>query len=109
MQPNLREWLRPYGGSKGSLVPEGYKGSLDRVRKASGLLKWPKNGLRHSFASYRLAATHDAPRVAVELGHTNVAMLYANYRELVMPEEADRYWKISPAVDAEKFVAFTGA
>jgi integrase len=106
IQPNLAAWLRPYSGMKGSVVPEGARGKLDRVREAAGLLKWPNNGLRHSFASYRLAATHDAPRVAVELGHTSPQMLYSTYRELVLPEEAERYWKINPTVDAENVVAF---
>ena len=69
---------------------------MERVRKASGLARWPINGLRHSFASYRLAAIHDAPRVASELGHTSPAMLYSTYRELVLPEDAERYWKIAP-------------
>jgi integrase len=109
IQPNLAAWLRPYRGMKGSVVPEGARGKLDRVREAAGLLKWPNNGLRYSFASYRLAAIHDAPRVSAELGHTSPQMLYGTYRELVLPEEAERYWKISPAVEAGKVVAFAGA
>jgi hypothetical protein len=44
-------------------------------------MRWPNNGLRHSFASYRLAAIHDAPRVASEIGHTGRQMLYSTYRE----------------------------
>jgi hypothetical protein len=32
-------------------------------------------------------------------------MLYANYRELVLPEEAERYWKIAPAAEVENVVA----
>src|SRR4030095_4334473 len=50
IQPNLAAWLRPYSGMKGTVVPEGARGKLDRVREAAGLLKWPNNGLRHSFA-----------------------------------------------------------
>jgi hypothetical protein len=26
-------------------------------------------------------------------------MLYSTYRELVLPEEAERYWKIEPAAE----------
>jgi hypothetical protein len=33
-------------------------------------------------------------------------MLYSTYRELVLPEEAERYWKIAPAVEARNVVAF---
>jgi integrase len=107
IQPNLAAWLRPYSGMKDRVVLIGARSKLDRVRTAAGLARWPKNGLRHSFASYRLAAIHDAPRVASELGHTNPQMLYGTYRELVLPQEAERYWKIAPAEEAEKVVAFS--
>ncbi len=100
MQPNLREWLRPYAGMTGAVVPVNARKKLDAIRNAAGLRRWPKNGLRHSFASYRLAATHDAPRVASELGHTSPHMLYSTYRELVLPEEAERYWNIAPVASA---------
>jgi integrase len=107
MQPNLREWLRPYAEMTGAVVPANWRKKLDLVRKAATLARWPQNGLRHSFASYRLAATHDAPRVASELGHTSPKMLYSTYRELVLPEEAERYWKIIPEVKAENVVSFS--
>ncbi len=106
IQPNLAAWLRPYSGMTGRVVPLGYRRSLARVRKEAGLARWPKNGLRHSFASYRLAAIHDAPRVASELGHTSPTMLYSTYREVVQPEEAERYWKIAPVSETANVVAF---
>ena len=109
IQLNLAGWLRPYRGMKGPLVPVGARDKLDRVRKEAGLARWPKNGLRHSFASYRLAAIGDAPRVAHELGHTSPQMLYSTYREVVTPEEAERYWKIAPAAEAKNLVPFATA
>jgi integrase len=107
IQPNLTEWLKPYSGKTGHVVPDAARGKLERVRKAAGLTTWPLNGLRHSFASYRLAAIHDAPRVASELGHTSPQMLYSTYRELVLPEEAERYWQVTPALETANVVAFT--
>jgi Site-specific recombinase XerD len=107
IQPNLAEWLRPYAALKGSVVPEGARGKLDRVCKAAGLSRWPNNGLRHSYASYRLAAIHDAPRVASELGHTSPQMLYSTYRELVLPEEAERYWKLIPDGKTNNLLSFS--
>jgi integrase len=107
MQSNLREWLQPYAGMTGPVVPMNSRKKLDLVRKAAKLARWPNNGLRHSFASYRLAATHDAPRVASELGHTSPQMLYSTYRELVLPEETERYWKLVPDVKPENIVAFS--
>ena len=109
IQPNLAAWLRPYSGIKGRLVPVGARRKLEHVRKAAELAHWPTNGLRHSFASYRLAATHDAPRVAAELGHTSPQMLYSTYRELVMPEEAQRYWQIVPATGADNVIPLEAA
>jgi hypothetical protein len=35
-------------------------------------------------------------------------MLYGVYRELVLPEEAERYWKIEPAKESGNVVAFAG-
>jgi integrase len=104
MQPNLAAWLRPYSGMTGPLVPFGARRKLDRVRDAAGFARWPKNGLRHSFASYRLAATNDAAKVAAELGHSTSQMLYSTYRELVLPEEAEDYWSIKPIADANNVI-----
>jgi integrase len=109
IQANLAAWLCTYSGLVGQVVPDRARGKLDRVREAAHLTRWPKNGLRHSFASYRLAAIHDAPRVASELGHTTPQLLYSTYRELVRPEEAERYWQIMPAAAAENLVAFVSA
>jgi hypothetical protein len=36
-------------------------------------------------------------------------MLYSTYRELVLPKEAERYWQIAPAAEAENLVAFVSA
>jgi integrase len=106
IQPNLAECLSPYSENSGGVVPANARKKLDAVRRAAGLKRWSKNGLRHSFASYRLAATNDAATVAVELGHSTSQMLYSTYRELVMPEEAERYWQIVPANREEKMIVF---
>src|SRR6516165_6949975 len=58
IQPNLAAWLRPYAGMMGDVVPVAARGKIERLRKVTGLARWPKNGLRHSFSSYRLAAIH---------------------------------------------------
>jgi integrase len=106
IQPNLSAWLRPYSSRQGCVAPSGNRKKLDRVRTAARLAKWPRNGLRHSYASYRLAAIHDAPRVASELGHTSPAMLYNTYREVVRPDEAELFWQITPATEAVNVVEF---
>jgi integrase len=110
IQPNLAAWLAPYAAFTGSVVPVNARKKLDAVRQEARLKHWSKNGLRHSFASYRYAATNDAAAVAAELGHSTTEMLFNTYRELVLPEEAERYWKIGPESGmAENVVAFTAS
>ncbi|MBA2434824.1 MAG: tyrosine-type recombinase/integrase [Chthoniobacterales bacterium] len=106
IQPNLAAWLSPYAALSGTVVPNNSRKKVDYVWHTAALTRWPLNGLRHSFASYRLAATNDAAAVASELGHTSTKMLYSNYRELVFPEEAERYWSIKPSTRAENIVSF---
>src|SRR5262249_39078441 len=105
VQPNLAAWLRPYSGKTGPVLPSGYRTAIERVRKVAGLSEWPHNSLRHSFASYRLADTNNAPLVASELGHTSPVMLFNTYRAIVTPDEATKYWQIEPQED-EKVVPF---
>ncbi len=57
--------------------------------------QWVKNGLRHSFCSYRMALIRDAARVALEAGNSP-SMLFRNYRELVTPEQAEHWFGIVP-------------
>jgi hypothetical protein len=61
--------------------------------RSDAYLRWPRNVARHSWVSYRLAASSSAAETAMEAGHSEV-MLFRNYRELVGPEEAARFWGI---------------
>jgi integrase len=61
--------------------------------------------LRHSYASYHLAAFKDAPALSLELGHVRPQTVFIHYRELVRPSEAERFWKIAPLIDAEQKLA----
>lgn len=54
-----------------------------------------RNGLRHSFVSYRLAAGVPLDQVAMEAGNSP-AMIFRHYRELVTPETARAFWSIRP-------------
>ncbi len=94
--PNLAEWLRPYRHSTGKL----FGGKADKQARAFGkdvlkLKRWPQNALRDSFASYRLTATADAARTALELGNSP-AKLFSNYRELADEHDAVAWFAIAP-------------
>jgi integrase len=105
---NLAEFLRPYARhSSGRIYPYShrwYQFNVEQARKAAELSKWPTNGLRHSFASYHLAKHNDAPKLALEMGHTTPRTIFDNYREVVTPEEAERYWNIRPKLEASNVV-----
>jgi integrase len=59
-------------------------------------MPWPKNCLRHSFASYHLAMHESADKTALQMGHRSTTMLFEHYRELVTKEDAERFWGILP-------------
>lgn len=94
--PNLKRWLESHRRVEGQLVPPNLRKLSEAAQKKAGIRDWPVNGLRHSFASYHLAHFQDAPALALQMGHTTTAMLFSHYREVVTPEDAERYWHIRP-------------
>ena len=94
---NLRAWLEPHAQRSGPvrLTEMRHKDRFDLARKAAGIA-WPANACRHSFASYHLALHQDAAKTALQLGHTNTAVLFQHYRELARPEDAEAYFAITP-------------
>jgi integrase len=97
VQPNLREWLFPLRKHKGNVTPtNGFREAFEQARKSAQITKWPENALRHSFASYHLAAFKNAAATALDLGHHDSRVTFAHYRELVRPKDAERYWNLKP-------------
>jgi integrase len=76
----------------GWLVEEANK---KRAAAGEAPLVWKRNGLRHSFVSYRLALVQDVAKVALEAGNSP-AMVFRNYRQLVTPDEARQWFDINP-------------
>jgi integrase len=60
-----------------------------------GKFEWKRNGLRHSFISYRLAAIKNAAQVALEAGNSPT-MIFKHYRQLVTDAEATKWFSILP-------------
>jgi hypothetical protein len=92
---NLKLWLLPYKQESGLICLHTAPQTTAR-QKAKGI-KWAKNGLRHSFISYRLAILHDTARVALEAGNSP-EVIFGHYRELVTPEAAQTWFDIRPTV-----------
>jgi integrase len=95
--PNLRAWLEPHVRLAGPvrLTEMRHKDRFDLARTSAGI-KWPSNACRHSFATYHLALHEDASKTALQLGHTNNAVLFQHYRELAHVEDAKVYFDITP-------------
>jgi len=121
--PALADWLRDHPNRKGPIVtgfsyPSGWNRAVTRevrrfnaeAKKVSGpQIPRINNGLRHSFASYRLAIVKSAPQVALEMG-TSVKKLMSNYRDLVTAADARRWFAVKPQqAKGRKVVPFKSA
>ena len=97
---NLDAWLKEAKTRTGTVTPPGkVHEKITPLAESVGIKPWPHDALRHSFASYHLAKHKDAARTALELGHNSQTLLFRNYRELVKPAQAEKYWKIVPTED----------
>ena len=96
-------------GMTGAVVPVNARKKLDAFARS---LDW-RSGRRTACATALRAIVWQRlttlQRVAAELGHTTRKMLYSTYRELVLPEEAQRYWQIVPATGADNVIAWEAA
>lgn len=101
---NLAAWIRPLAAVSGPVAPSGLRKRFDEVKRRAGLAVWPQNAMRHSFGSYRLAQCHDAARVSLEMGNS-AQMVFAHYRELVKPKDAESFWKLAPLTAPGNIVA----
>lgn len=106
----LKAWLAPLARAEGKLAPaKSYDWRLAQKAKAAGIADWPKNALRHSFASYHFAAFKNAPLTASMLGHHGSTQTFEKrYKKRVTPSDAVAYWKLAP-VKTRKVVPMVAA
>ena len=97
LSDNLVQWLYPRSSKTGALFtghPTRFLGKVTKVASVCAFA-WIQNGLRHSFASYRLAVCKSAAEVALEMGNSP-RIVFEHYRELVTSADAASWWKITP-------------
>ena len=91
--------------SDGQLIPDDSEhkseGQLTRwlreIRTEAGLIDWPNNALRHSFASHAAAMHDDFSKVAAWLGHArDPRLLVARYRHAVAKDAGEAWFKVLP-------------
>ena len=92
---NLRAWLEPIASTSGRVAPyRDVATALCHFCKKIGTV-WKRNALRHSYISNRLALVPDTARVALECGNSP-NIIFQHYRELVVPVQAQAWFKIMP-------------
>ncbi|MGI6099782.1 MAG: tyrosine-type recombinase/integrase [Lentisphaerae bacterium] len=98
MPDNLVEWLTPHVRESGpvSLPLITYRRERAKVMEAAGCT-FLKDGFRHSFGTYHLAAFENPVKTALIMGHrANQDLVFTNYRKLVTREEGQAFWQIRP-------------
>jgi integrase len=100
---NLAQWLAPFARESGKVI--GFvtwwlqiKKTIEAInskRSPENKFEWKRNGLRHSFCSYRLAAIKNAAQVALEAGNSP-QMIFRHYRQVVPGAEAAKWFSIVP-------------
>jgi integrase len=99
---NLRAWLEPRRKERGLVVADSDGHFALRVSQAAAKaeVEWKQNALRHSFISYRVAQTQNVAQVSLEAGNTP-QIVFSNYRELVRPVEAEKWFGIVPQATSQ--------
>lgn len=97
-----QDFLKPWRKSKGRVTParDVYKPRLAWMEGCG--VKWKNDGLRHSFASYRLAIRQNMAELTLEMGNS-AAMVHRHYLDLKHRPEAIAYFAIR-AKDCAKCV-----
>ncbi len=92
---NLVPWLTPHAHNAGRIF---FSRRQFRALRAQAGIKWDRDIMRHTFASYHIAMHKSAATTADQLGHSgNTDVLHNHYRNLVKPADAKAFWAIKPA------------
>jgi|GEM_PF-1012692 len=99
---NIWSWLKD-APKTGPVFPFRYieiSRTAKRLSGYGGARKWPSDGLRHTFATYHVAAFQNPGHTALLMGHRgSTQMLYRNYRGLTTKAEGDRFFGLLPFYD----------
>jgi integrase len=91
---NLAAWLTPLPRNGRVIQSSEFIKECTALARALGI-EWPRNVLRHSFITYRIAKVKSADQVALEAGNSP-SIIFKHYRELATEEQADHWFGILP-------------
>ena len=101
---NLAKWLWALARKSGPIWPHGQTwrerarsiaAAQNATAEAAGLLPRRHNSLRHSLCTFRVAATQDVPRTALEAGNS-AATIFSHYRALATAAEGKAWFALEP-------------
>jgi integrase len=95
MTENLMAWLLPLRRKSGPVCPFSNLAIVfQRTAKRAGIV-WKRNGLRHSFISYRVAMLKNVAQTAYEAGNSPV-MVHRHYLKHVSEAMGQKWFSIVP-------------
>jgi integrase len=92
---NLVRWLQPYVKTAGPVCPYTNLANVYAHLATRAKLEWKRNGLRHSWISYRVASIKNVAQTAFEAGNSP-QMIYRHYLKVVTESVAKAWFAISP-------------
>ena len=102
----LVAFLTPYAKRRGPVVdmetPE-FRKRWEDCREDAGVVPWPHDVMRHTFATYHLAAFNDIGKLSLQMGNSP-QVIHSAYKGLVSKADAERFWALRPDTDAAKKV-----
>jgi len=110
IEPTLKEWLNYIQPPRlGPVTPK--RNHIKRrraIERAAGIVPWPQDGMRHSYASYWMTIHRDEDQCRDNMGHRTKEQLFTHYRQHTTEEEARAFWDIKPAILEVINIANTG-
>ena len=107
IMPNAIEWLQAFGKEKcGPIRKPNHRKTFESAQRTAGITSWPKNAMRHSYASYLYEMTGDETKVINQLGHRGADVMFTHYRRLTDKGAGTEYFLITPPEKADNLVRF---
>ena len=105
--PNAMEWLSPFKTAGSPVLPGGLPKNLRAIRAAAEISHWPRDVMRHTGISMRLASGKPSSEVADWAGNSP-KIIKEHYDALVDdPDEVELFYSIRPGNASGKVVAFS--
>ncbi len=100
IEPTLQAWLGyiepPHVGP---VTPQRNHAKRRRaIERAAGIVPWPHDGMRHSYASYWMTIHRNEDQCRDNMGHRTKEQLVTHYRQHTTEEEAQAFWGIGPTI-----------